>query len=82
MGACTFDYEDDYNGPAYIVVEEPPHDEYSYIVDVCYGEPYWRSPEWCDLYVDAECCTWYVDGWYEEWCDWGYIGCWEYYGSF
>ena len=59
-----------------------PHD-ISYVeVALCYDEPYWDEPEWCDVYNNAECCTWYIDGWYEEWCDWGYDGCWEYFGSY
>jgi hypothetical protein len=78
MGACTFGYKDEPNGPAYVVAPEPTVVYY----DMCYEEPYWHEPLWCDLYSDVECCTWYIDGWYEEWCDWGYMDCWEYYGSY
>ena len=48
----------------------------------CYVRPYDAPSLWCDLYPEAECCTWYVDGWYEEWCDWDFNGCWEYNRSF
>ena len=77
MGSCTFDTSRGGHGytsnePIYVHVEE--YD--------CYTIPYYHNPEWCDLFGDGECCTWYVDGWFEEWCDWGYMGCWEYHESF
>jgi len=54
-----------------------------FIEDTChYGEPYWHTPDWCVYYNDgATCCAWYVDGWYDEWCQWYYASCWEYQGS-
>tara|TARA_R100000152_G_C6536419_1_gene16227 strand:- start:64 stop:372 length:309 start_codon:yes stop_codon:yes gene_type:complete len=58
-----------------------------YVVDpdgaVCYEEPYWHEPLWCDYYDDySACCVWYIDGWHEEWCSWDYEwGCWEYIGG-
>ena len=49
---------------------------------VCYDEPYIWSPDWCDYYSDNTiCCVWYVDGWYEEWCQWGDDWCWDYVGA-
>ena len=82
LSGCTIEYKDNPNGPAYVVVEETGYDEYAYDIDVCFEEPYWHEPLWCDRYEDVECCTWYVDGWYEEWCDWDFLGCWEYYDSY
>ena len=79
LAACTFDYNDDYNGPAYIVHAEPV--ETTYALDACYDEPYWHEPDWCDYYDDETCCVWYVDGWFEEWCQWDDGWCWEYNGS-
>ena len=53
-----------------------------YYDDMCWEDPYWYSEEWCDTYGDGTmCCVWLVDGWYEEWCQWGYDYCWEYNGS-
>jgi len=50
---------------------------------MCWDDPYWYTEEWCDQYGDGTlCCVWYVDGWYEEWCQWDYDYCWEYNGSF
>jgi len=73
---CTFEFES----------HEPSRaTSYNHDVEIyydCYGEPYWFEPDWCDWYDDAECCSWYIDGWYEEWCDWDYDGCWEYSGSY
>ena len=81
LAACTFDYDDDYNGPAYVVVSEST--EASYALDVCYDEPHWHEPEWCDYYDDGDvCCVWYADDWYEEWCQWSNDWCWEYNGSY
>ena len=79
LASCTLDvhhprHDTDILGVAYI--EATVH------YDLCYEEPYWHMPEWCDVYSNAECCTWYVDGWYEEWCDWDYDGCWEYSESY
>ena len=67
-------------------VEDPAYAEGSVYVEIvydeCYEEPYWYMPEWCDYYSDGtECCVWYVDGWYEEWCQWDYDWCWYYEGS-
>ena len=57
--------------------------EVYYYDDGCWDDPYWYSEEWCDQYDDGTlCCVWYVDGWYEEWCQWDYDYCWEYNGSF
>ena len=51
--------------------------------DICYDEPYYWSPEWCDWYSDGTtCCVWMADGWFEEWCQWDTDYCWEYNGSF
>ena len=61
----------------YVVYELAPMGE----VDLCYEEPYWWEPDWCDYYHDGTaCCTWYIDGWYEEWCKWDYHWCWEFNG--
>jgi hypothetical protein len=93
FAACTFDYKDDYNGPAYVVVPESA--ESAYALDVCYDEPPWYEPDWCDYYDDGDtCCVWYVEadyseyapnwnnaGWYEEWCQWSNDWCWEYNGA-
>jgi len=78
LSSCTFDVDQPEYGP---------DDSLSSIVYIeidngCYDVPYWEDPEWCDLYGDGECCTWYIDGWFEEWCDWGYMDCWEYYDSY
>lgn len=55
-----------------------------YYDDMCWEDPYWYAEEWCDIYDDGTmCCVWLADdGWYEEWCQWGYDYCWEYNGSF
>ena len=61
---------------------EVGYDTGYYYDDMCWEDPYWHSEEWCDSYGDGSlCCVWYVDGWYEEWCQWGYDYCWEYSGS-
>jgi hypothetical protein len=62
----------------YVVYELAPVDE----VDLCYEEPYWWEPDWCDYYNDgAVCCVWYIGhDYYEEWCRWDYHWCWEYNG--
>lgn len=51
--------------------------------EVCEEEPYWEEPLWCDWYGGGHmiCCVWYVDGWYEEWCQWDTGWCWDYNGS-
>ena len=50
--------------------------------DYCTEDPYYWSPEWCDLHSDGTtCCVWMVDGWYEEWCQWQDDWCWEYLGA-
>ena len=54
-----------------------------YYEDYCADEPYYYAAEWCDWYDDnTTCCVWYSDGWFEEYCQWGYDYCWEYNGSF
>lgn len=54
-----------------------------YYEDYCVYEPYYHQAEWCDWYDDdSTCCVWFSDGWYEEYCQWGYNHCWEYNGSF
>ena len=76
LATCTFEASrtpEHTPGASYLVTE---------VYYECYEDPYWHMPEWCDLYDDAQCCTWYIDGWYEEWCDWDYDGCWEYFGSY
>jgi hypothetical protein len=79
LGSCTLEMED----PGYGYSNNSPHvTAYVETHAGCFEEPYWQDPEWCDLFSDGECCTWYVDYWYEEWCDWGYMGCWEYNGAF
>ncbi len=80
LSACTL--EIDKPGHGYVENTGAYTVTYYEIYDGCYEEPYWFEPEWCDLYSDGECCTWYSDGWYEEWCDWGYMGCWEFNGTF
>ena len=79
FAACTFDYDDDYNGPAYVVHSEPAITVYE--VESCFEEPPWYEPEWCEHYDDVSCCVWYVDGWHDEWCIWEVDWCWEYNGS-
>jgi len=54
-----------------------------YYAGGCWDEPYHYVPEWCDWYDDGStCCVWYVDDWFEEYCQWGSDICWEYNGSF
>jgi len=80
VSACTLEFNRDG-----IETYPPPSNSTTYYdvyYEMCYSEPYYHSPDWCDLYAEAECCTWYIDGWYEEWCDWNYDGCWEYSNSF
>jgi len=88
MAGCAFRYEHE---PCHDC--GPLHDETAYIQTTialdhyeyspgCYDEPYYHSPEWCDDYGDrSTCCVWYVDGWFEEYCQWGNDWCWEYNGS-
>jgi len=70
----------------YYVEYETSYESDGYYYDDYYGyceEPYWHGADWCDYYDDGSiCCVWYVDGWYEEWCQWDYDWCWEYNGSF
>ena len=79
LTCCTFEYPDAGCG-------WNPETDYSATVSIyyesCYGEPYYEPPLWCDWYDDgATCCTWMVDGWYEEWCQWDTNWCWEYNGA-
>lgn len=85
---CTLDIRheptESYGPPPYTenvgssYVEATIYESYS-----CYEDPYWYSEEWCEYYDDgAMCCVWLSDGWYEEYCQWGYDYCWEYNGSF
>jgi len=69
---------------SYVEVEASSYDYDDYYYDdACWEDPYWHAEEWCDYYNDGTlCCVWYVDGWYEEWCQWDYDYCWEYNGSF
>ena len=51
--------------------------------DLCYEDPYYHAEDWCEYYDDGSmCCVWYVDGWFEEWCQWEHDYCWDYNGSF
>jgi len=91
---CTLDWHvDEYCGPGTNrtcgpVTYTEPGTSYIEVVfysepDLCFEDPYWHTEEWCDYYDDgAMCCVWYIDGWFEEWCQWGYDYCWEYEGSF
>ena len=78
LSGCTIemDVPDHGHTTATVVVE------YEY-EEVCFEDPYWEMPEWCDYYNDGSlCCVWYVGGWYEEWCKWHYDDwCWEYNGA-
>jgi len=66
---------------SYVEVGVEYETEY-YYDDACWDDPYWHAEEYCDQYTDGTlCCVWYVDGWYEEWCQWDYDYCWEYNGS-
>ena len=76
VNACMLDVEQ----PGHEFINDPTYVQIT--VHDCYDIPYWQDPEWCDLYNSGECCTWHIDGWYEEWCDWGYTGCWEHTGSY
>jgi len=72
---CTIEYD-----------RPPPHGTVAYYAPssdfyIC-EDPYWFEPDWCEYYDDGStCCTWYVDGWYEEYCWWSDDWCWEYNGS-
>ena len=80
---CTLEVDQPDGG--YVVLGPPDSvhgDTDVYYVYECYDAPYDYDPEWCELQAHVECCTWYIDGWYEEWCDWDYMGCWEYISSF
>jgi hypothetical protein len=92
---CTLEYRDrghtpsgptvytEYPDTSYVEVEIDPVSVEYYYDDLCWEDPYWYTEEWCDQYDDGTlCCVWYVDGWYEEWCQWGYDYCWDYNGSF
>jgi len=89
FAGCTLEYDYEpgptdpgYTPSVYIEYEIPVSDTY-YYDDMCWADPYWYTEEWCDQYGDGTlCCVWYVDGWYEEWCQWDYDYCWEYNGSF
>ena len=86
--SCTLDIQHEPTGPhtptPYVensgasYIEVVWYDDHS-----CYEEPYWYAPEWCEWYSDdTQCCAWYADGWFEEFCQWGAEYCWEYNGSF
>ena len=82
FASCYFDVDsrrDDHS--THTVYNNEQADIFLYHLE-CYHEPYETQAHWCDLYSEAECCTWNVDGWYEEWCDWNFDGCWEYNRSF
>ena len=90
LSCCTLDWHvDDNCGPGTNRTCGPAtysDSSYSSTVEVyyesCYDEPYIDVPLWCDWYNDnTTCCVWYVDGWYEEWCQWGNDFCWEYNGA-
>jgi hypothetical protein len=90
LSCCTLDWHVDKNcGPGTNRTCGPvtySESGYSTTVEVyyesCYDEPYIDTPIWCDWYSDnTTCCVWYVDGWYEEWCQWGNDFCWEYNGA-
>jgi hypothetical protein len=76
-----FDSRNDDHSRSYTNNYNDNPSEYLYYVQ-CHAEPYNHGFQWCDLYAEAECCTWYIDGWYEEWCDWDFDGCWDYNRSF
>jgi len=89
MAGCTVEWRDR-GGPTgptvtteYVVTPDTSYIEVEYYYDdMCWEDPYWWTEEWCDTYGDGTmCCVWLVDGWYEEWCQWGYDYCWEYNGS-
>jgi hypothetical protein len=49
----------------------------------CFEDPHHYTPEWCDWFDDGStCCVWYVENWFEEYCQWGTDICWDYNGSF
>ncbi len=79
LAGCSIEYRlPDGQTTVYTPTVEVSH----YDHDACWEDPYWHSEEWCDYYDDgAMCCVWYVDGWYEEWCQWDYDWCWDYNGS-
>jgi len=89
LSGCTVEWRDRGHTPTTPVVYTELDPNVSYIEiefyydDACWDIPYWHSEEWCDYYDDgSSCCVWYVDGWYEEWCQWEDDYCWEYNGSF
>ena len=92
FAGCTLEYRDPVHTPTGpVIYTEYPDTSYVeveyeadyYYDDACWDDPYWHAEEWCDQYADGTlCCVWYVDGWYEEWCQWDYDYCWEYNGSF
>ena len=84
LGACRFTVD---NAPPIYVQDKQPNTQIStalhYYEDHCFEDPYNHSAEWCDWYDDnTTCCVWFSDGWYEEYCQWGYDYCWDYNGSF
>lgn len=90
VASCTLDVYHEPEGP-YVPISYPEQEEveYTYVEvtyyddPLCYDDPYWHSPDWCDSYSDGTvCCVWYANGWYEEYCQWGDDYCWEYNGSF
>jgi len=88
--SCTLDIRREHDGPyAPVTYPDSETSEYVYVGisyyddPLCYEDPYWHAPDWCDWYDDnTTCCVWYVDGWYEEWCQWEDDICWDYNGSF
>ena len=87
FSGCTIEYrrtptDHVVYAPTEYVETYPSYVEVTYESDMCWDDPYWHSEEWCDYYDDGTmCCVWYVDGWFEEWCQWDYDWCWEYNGS-
>ena len=75
MAGCTIELDPSpHQDP--VVYYSSSYDDY-----IC-EDPYWFEPDWCKYYDDGSiCCTWYVDGWYEEYCWWSDDWCWEYNGS-
>lgn len=97
MASCTLDLRHEHEGPYQPVSYVGYEAEFSYQGDyVCYQDPYWHAPQWCETYGNDYCCVWWLEeayydpyygeydyyGWYEEWCVWEDDSCWEYNGSF